>query len=65
MPAGARLSFAVPAHLGRTFTGVVARRAGVLDAKPRTMPVELDVMSADGALAPGMYAEVRLPVKAK
>lgn len=65
MPAGARLSFTVPAHAGRTFTGVVARRARVLDAKSRTMPVELDVMNGDGALAPGMYAEVTLPARAK
>ena len=65
MPTGARLNFTVPAHAGRTFTGVVARRARVLDAKSRTMPVELDVVNGDGELAPGMYAEVTLPAKAK
>jgi multidrug efflux pump subunit AcrA (membrane-fusion protein) len=62
---GARLSFTVPALAGRTFTGVVARRARVLDAKTRTMPVEVDVVNGDGALAPGMYAEVALPCRAK
>lgn len=65
MPTGARLSFTVPAWPGRTFTGVVARRARVLDAKTRTMPVELDVVNGDGALGPGMYAEVALGGKAK
>ncbi|MBL0155661.1 MAG: efflux RND transporter periplasmic adaptor subunit [Bryobacterales bacterium] len=62
---GARLSFTVPAWPGRTFAGVVARRARVLDAKTRTMPVELDVANGDGALGPGMYAEVMLPAKGK
>lgn len=65
MANGARLAFVVPAYPGRTFTGVVARRARVLDAKSRTMPVELDVINGDGALAPGMYAEVTLPAKPK
>lgn len=65
MATGARLSFTVPAYAGRTFTGVVARRARVLDAKTRTMPVELDVVNGDGALAPGMYAEVALAARAK
>jgi multidrug efflux pump subunit AcrA (membrane-fusion protein) len=62
---GARLSFTVPAWPGRTFTGVVARRARVLDAKTRTMPVELDVVNGDGALGPGMYAEVGLGGRGK
>lgn len=59
--AGARWSFQVPAREGRVFTGVVARLARSLDAKTRTMAVELDVANSDGALAPGMYAEVNFP----
>ena len=62
-PAGMRVSFTVPAHPGRTFTGVIARLSRSLDPKSRTMPVEADVMNADGALAPGMYAEIALPAK--
>jgi RND family efflux transporter MFP subunit len=59
--AGARWNFTVPAREGRVFTGVVARLARALDPKTRTMPVELDVVNGDGALAPGMYAEVSFP----
>lgn len=55
---GQRWSFTVPAQAGRVFAGTVARLARSLDAKTRTMPVELDVMNGDEALAPGMYAEV-------
>lgn len=60
---GARLTFTVAAHPGRTFTCTVARPARALDAKTRTMPVEADVDNSTGALAPGMYAEVNWPVK--
>lgn len=58
---GARVSFTVPAHPGETFTGVVARAARSLDAKTRTMPVELDVANAAGRLAPGMFPSVEWP----
>jgi len=58
---GSRWNFTVPAREGRVFTGVVARLAHSLDSKTRTMPVELDVSNSDGALAPGMYAEVSFP----
>jgi len=60
---GARVSFTVPAHPGETFTGVVARLARVMDAKTRTMPVELDVANGGLRLAPGMYGEVSWPVR--
>ncbi len=59
---GGRVSFTVPAYPGKTFTGVVARLPHSLDAKTRTMPVELDVVNS-GTLAPGMYPEVSWPVK--
>jgi RND family efflux transporter MFP subunit len=60
---GARVSFTVPAQPGRTFSSTVARLAQSLEAKTRTMPVELDVDNAGGALAPGMYAEATWPVR--
>jgi membrane fusion protein (multidrug efflux system) len=56
---GAKLKFRVPAFPGRVFEGVLARKAGAVDARTRTMPVELDVGNRSGELAPGMYAEVR------
>lgn len=61
---GRALSFTVPAHPGRTFTGKLARLAGALDPKTRAMAVELDVDNADGALAPGMFPDVTWPVTA-
>jgi membrane fusion protein (multidrug efflux system) len=60
---GAKVGFHVPAYPERAFTGTVARIPRVLDPKTRTMPVELDVPNADGALAPGMYPTVKWPVR--
>jgi RND family efflux transporter MFP subunit len=60
---GARVEFKVPAHPERTYSGTVARTAHVLDPKTRTMPVELDVANPDGTLSPGMYANVKWPVR--
>jgi RND family efflux transporter MFP subunit len=45
---------------GRTFTGTVARTADSLDPSTRTLLVELRVPNSDGALLPGMYAQVQL-----
>jgi RND family efflux transporter MFP subunit len=45
---------------GREFSGTVARTANALDPTSRTMLVEIQVPNADGALLPGMYAQVRL-----
>ena len=45
---------------GRHFLGKVARTANALDPSSRTMLVEVAVPNADGALFPGMYAEVDL-----
>lgn len=60
---GARVEFRVAAFPERTFAGTVARVSHEVDAKTRTMPVELDVRNGDGALAPGMYPAVRWPVR--
>ena len=61
--AGASVPFRVPAYPERTYTGTVARIAHALDAKTRTMPVELDVFNRDASLAPGMYPTVSWPVR--
>ena len=45
---------------GRRFTGTVARTADSLDPNSRTMLVEVQVVNSDGALLPGMYAQVDL-----
>jgi len=47
---------------GRHFPGSVARTANALDPATRTMLVEIAVPNADGALFPGMYAEVDLSI---
>jgi len=59
---GASVSFQVPAWPGRTFSGKVARISHALDQNTRTMPVELDVINADGLLSPGMFPSVKWPV---
>jgi membrane fusion protein (multidrug efflux system) len=55
---GAQIGFSVPAFLGKTFSGKVARLGYALDTKTRTMPVELSVDNHDGRLEPGMFATV-------
>jgi RND family efflux transporter MFP subunit len=45
---------------GRLFTGAVARTSNSLDPNSRTMLVEVHVANRDGALLPGMYAQVSL-----
>ncbi len=58
---GAKISFTLPAFPGETFSGTVQRSSRSLDAKTRTMPVELDVANSGGRLAPGMFPEVIWP----
>jgi RND family efflux transporter MFP subunit len=60
---GGNVEFTVPAWPRRNYSGRVARVAGMLDQKSRTMPVELDVINRDGTLAPGMYPNVKWPVR--
>ena len=55
---GQTVTFTVPAFPGETFSGKIARASRALDARTRTMPVELDVQNTDGRLAPGMFANV-------
>lgn len=60
---GAAVSFEVPAYPDRKFSAPIARVAHALDPQTRTMPVELDLLNADGALSPGMYPAVSWPVR--
>ena len=60
---GTKVNFIVPAMPGEQFTGVVRRISHALDAKTRTMPVELDVNNSSGKLAPGMFPEVMWPAR--
>ncbi len=58
---GAKIRFTLPAFPGETFDGVVTRSSRSLDARTRTMPVELDIANARNRLAPGMFPEVIWP----
>lgn len=62
---GASVEFTVPAYPRRVYSGKIARLADALDQKTRTMSVELDVMNRDGTLAPGMYGQVKWPVRSE
>lgn len=56
---GGSIDFTVPAFLGKTFTGTIARLGYALDDTTRTMPVELNVYNDKGELEPGMFATVQ------
>lgn len=60
---GAKLNFTLPAFPGETFSGTVSRNSRSMDAKTRTMPIELDVANSAGKLAPGMFPEVQWPTR--
>jgi RND family efflux transporter MFP subunit len=49
---------------GRSFSGEIARTAGSIDAASRTMQVEINLRNGDGALLPGAYVQVALPLAA-
>ena len=60
---GSKVTFTVPAWPDAAFSGTVARVAHSMDAKTRTMAVELDVANPRGQLAPGMFPTVSWPVR--
>jgi RND family efflux transporter MFP subunit len=49
---------------GRRFEGTVARTGASIDAASRTMQVEVQLPNKDGALLPGAYVQVALPLEA-
>jgi len=57
---GVPANVSVREYPGRTFAGQVMRASGELDSSTRTMNTEIRVPNEDGALLPGMYAEVAL-----
>jgi RND family efflux transporter MFP subunit len=60
---GRKVSFTVPTFPGEMFAGVVSRVAHAVEAKTRTMPVELDVANPSGRLNPGSFCDVVWPVE--
>lgn len=51
---------ALPALGNKARAGVVSRRSGALDAKTRTLRIEVDLDNAAGDLAPGMFGQASL-----
>jgi RND family efflux transporter MFP subunit len=49
---------------GRKFQGRVERTSGTIDTATRTMQVEVALPNRDGALLPGAYVQVQLPLAA-
>ncbi|MDQ0609677.1 RND family efflux transporter MFP subunit [Variovorax sp. W1I1] len=49
---------------GQSFKGEVARTSGAIDATTRMMQVEVSLPNRDGALLPGAYVQVSLPLAA-
>ena len=57
---GDRAVVRVQALPGRDFVGAITRTSWALDNETRTLRTEVDVPNGDGALRPGMYAQVRI-----
>ncbi len=60
---GSKAEFVVRTWPGLRFAGTIRRISHSIEARTRTMPVELDVENANGKLAPGMFAEVMWPIR--
>jgi RND family efflux transporter MFP subunit len=58
-------TLSIPDLPGRKFVGAVTRTANALDPATRTLLTEVQVANADGALMPGMYADVDLTTARK
>ncbi len=56
--AGDKAQVSVRSFPGRTFAGTVARMSGALDSTSRTLLTEIHIDNRDGALLPGMFAQV-------
>jgi len=57
------VGFTVRALPNQEFTAKITRSAGSLDAKLRSERLEMDVENPKKLLLPGMYAEVKVPLK--
>ncbi|MBY0550404.1 MAG: efflux RND transporter periplasmic adaptor subunit [Candidatus Obscuribacterales bacterium] len=60
---GTPIKFTVSAYPTRVYEGKVARIAHSLDPKTRTEPVELNYWNTDRTVDPGMFPQVRWPMK--
>ncbi|WP_084584488.1 efflux RND transporter periplasmic adaptor subunit [Sphingomonas azotifigens] len=60
---GQTVTFTLPGAPGQSFTAPIARKAGTLDPRNRTMTVELDVANAGAAMSSGAFATVKWPMQ--
>jgi membrane fusion protein (multidrug efflux system) len=63
MQVGQQVAFTVPGDPGQIFHAPITRVSHDVSVNTRTMPVELDVHSADGQLSPGSFSSVQWPVR--
>jgi RND family efflux transporter MFP subunit len=62
---GDAVSVVLTERSGEEFHGTVARTARAIDTASRTMQVEIRVPNPEGALIPGSYVQVRMPIDAE
>jgi RND family efflux transporter MFP subunit len=63
VPEKTQVIFTVPSYPGRQFKAPIARISHGVDAKTRTMPIELDVSDPHMELVPGTFCEVQWPLR--
>ena len=61
--AGQKVTITQTELIGQTFEGEIARTAGAIDTTTRTMQIEVTLPNKNGALMPGAYVQVQLPLK--
>jgi RND family efflux transporter MFP subunit len=61
--AGRPVKYGVAALPGKSFDATITRRTGALAPETRTMRAEVDIENGSGALSPGMYASVQVPLE--
>jgi RND family efflux transporter MFP subunit len=59
---GQPAQFLVRNYAGDPFTGTVARTAGAIDLRTRTLRIEIDFPNGDGRLFAGMYGTIKINV---
>lgn len=59
---GQHAAVSVAERPGRTFNGIVSRTSEALDPASRTLLVEVRIPNGDGALVPGLYADVHFEI---
>ncbi|MCC6153496.1 MAG: efflux RND transporter periplasmic adaptor subunit [Candidatus Hydrogenedentes bacterium] len=59
---GRAVKYSLTALPGKSFDAAITRRTDALASGTRTMRAEVDIDNSSGALSPGMYASVQIPL---